>query len=519
MTSARAITTMDGTFPNPASQSNMTSLQPAINVRAVPATLVAVMGPPRRAPWWRNTGKFALLALLWLGLGLALAPASPSAGAYLAAAARARAGLRYDRALDLDTRASAADPSDPRPLCDAGDVRMLQREWQFAADAYRACAALDPSRASAWLGLGDALDALHDGGVLAAWERSAAVGGRDALRRIALRDEVESQFDAARTTWQRLPASDPQALVHLGLLALHDGNLATARRDFLAARATTNPYTGLLESNGFLPLAARPSLDAEGWTRLGLDFLAAGMPRLAADPLRTATMLDPTHGAAHAALGWTLWLLGQPEPAHAEVAASLRLNPGLSFAWFVDSILAEADHLPGRAETDIQHALALDSANPTLWSAEARLALARRDYVGADVAFGNAADDATRPDETIAHLQFLLDHGIGLTDGHALAVATAAQRRWPYAEPVIAVAARLQDAAGHYDVAYYTAQAALALDPTDPSPRLMLARTALNDGDFSAAALNLRIALALRPHGPFAGEAAALLQQVAAVNV
>lgn len=496
----------------------MTSLQPALSVHAIPATLVAVAPPPRR--WsWRGGARLAALVLLWLGLALALAPDTPAAGDYLQAASRARAGLRYDRALDLYALAHAADPADPRPLCAAGDVRMLQREWRAAADTYRACAALDPARPAAWLGLGDALDALHDSGALGAWERSAAAGGRDALRRIALRDEAASSWDTARATWKRLPANDPQALVHLGLLALRAGDLPAARSDFVAARAAPNSYTGVLESNGFLLLAARPGLDADGWMRVGLAFLAANMPTFAASPLSTATALDPADGAAHAALGWTLWILGQSAPARAEAATALQLDPSLSFAWFASSELARADGDPDRAEADLTQALALDTRNPALWSAEGRLALARHDYIAATVAYGNAADLATRPDETIAELQFLLDHGIGLANGRALDRAAQALRHWPYVAAVWALAARLQDAAGRGDTAYYTAQAALALDPTDPGPRVLLARYELNDGDFTAAALDLRTALALQPHGPYATEAATLLARVAAINV
>src|SRR5262249_43071315 len=160
--------------------------------------------------------------------------------------------------------------------------------------AYYHCLALHPrDPAATWLGLGDAFESQLDLKSAAAigsratspqlgfyyenlgrfaemaWQRSAALGSRSALRRLGLYYENLGRFADAGTTWARLPTSDPQALVHLGLYALWQGDLTTAQQDFLAARATPNQYTEVLADNGFLVLAALPTLDGGLRGRLG----------------------------------------------------------------------------------------------------------------------------------------------------------------------------------------------------------------------------------------------------------
>jgi tetratricopeptide (TPR) repeat protein len=499
----------------------MSSLQPAASLRAVPAVLVAVTPPPRwRLPSRRRLTRLGLAALLWLALAVAVSPVSPSDAQYLAGATRARASYRYDRALEDYALAASAAPTDPRPACLTGDVRMLQREWQAAAGAYRRCAAIAPSDAAGWLGLGDALLAQgQTADAEAAWRAAADHGSDTALRRLGGQLERDGRPDDARAAWARLPRGDPQALAHLGLLALWRGDLATARGDFVAARTTDDASTALLQTGDFVDLAARTKLDADYWGRLGYGFLTIGLPALALAPLQTSVRLDPSGGGAHAYLGWTLWQLGRQAEVRGEIAAGVRLDPSLSFAWFAAGQLAAADGKLSAAADAYQNALALDPKNAVVWSSVARLSLARRDYVQAEHALATASDLSTSPADAVALLSFYLDHGLGLQDGRALAAAAKALRRWPHNEPVAFLAARLQDVTGHADDAYYTAQDAVALDPTDPGPYVLLGSYALGEGNYVAAALDLRVALALQPHGPWARQATALAEQVASVQV
>src|SRR5260370_855333 len=169
------------------------------------------------------------------------------------------------------------------------------------------------------------------GGARAAWEHSAVLGGRTAIRQLALADEQDGNLPDAIAAWVRLPPQDPQALAHLGLLALARGDVETARAGFVAARATPNAFADDLVDQGFVALAARPFAGARDFADVGYDLLAAGMPGLAVAPLRTAVARDPSFGDAHSFLGWALWQRGAPEQAEArhEIATGLRLAPGL----------------------------------------------------------------------------------------------------------------------------------------------------------------------------------------------
>jgi Flp pilus assembly protein TadD len=139
------------------------------------------------------------------------------------------------------------------------------------------------------------------------------------------------------------------------------------------------------------------------------------------------------------------------------------------------------------------------------------LALARGDYLEAELDLESAARLATRPDETAALLHFYLDHGYGMTNGRALAAATTAERRWPGSEPVTALYAQIADVSGRSDLASYAAQAAISACPSDPAPYVLLGRYAEDEGQYVTAAGYLRVALALQPDGPWSSQATALL--------
>ena len=483
--------------------------------------------PPRPDPSdarWRLVLHWArlivLYALVLAGLAVALGPTGPSVDDELAAARAASAALRYDHALADYATASTADPADPRPFCDAGDVRMIQQEYADAATDYRRCASLAPRDASASLRLGDALSAAgNTSGAHAAWTAAVALGSLDAHRRLALLDEQQFRMDDARREWNVLPYNDPQAREHLGLLALWNGDYNTARLDFLAVRATTNQYAQQITNAGLVVYAALPVTSATGLGLLGYDFLQLGLPSFAIRPLRAAVALDPGFGDAHAYLGWALWLTGQPAAARTEVALGTRLSPRLSFAWFVAGEVAGVDGNAHAALADFNAGLSDDAKNPILWSADAQAALALYDYVPAEIAFDNAAQLSTDPAYTVTLLRFYVDHAFGIAHDRAQLAASTALQRFPESEPVRYYVAAVYDLYGYPSLAYETALVARALDPTDPAPYVLLARYDEADGDYVSAALELRTALALRPDGPFAAQARALLAPIADISV
>lgn len=479
----------------------------------------------RRARYVRNIVRLILFTLTLLGTLAVVAPDRPGVGDYLSAAASARAGLRYDRALAFYAAASAESPADARPYCATGDVRMLQQEWRDASTAYRACvarAATDTqSGAAGWLGLGNALSTSgDDAGAENAWRHAAQMGSHEAARRLGLLYERQSRFDDALRVWSALPADDPQALEHLGLFALWRGDYATARANFVALRAEPNAYADEMVDNGFLVLAARPPQDATGFSLLGYRFLSIGLPSLSLAPLRAALALAPHDGATHAYLGWALWALGQQREARQEIATGLRLAPQLSFAWYATGQLALADDNAQHAADAFDHAAALDPNNPVIWAASGRLAIARRDYIAGELALERAAELSHDPADTVALLDLYADRGLHLlTTDRAREAALEAVRRFPDSEPIRYLLAVVYDHIGQLSFAYYAAHDAIALDPSDPAPYVLLGRYDFNSGDYVTAALDLRLALALRPQGAQADEARALLAPIEDIAV
>lgn len=460
-----------------------------------------------------------LYALLLGGLAVATGPVGPSVNSYLAAASTARATYRYDRALAWYAAAAAQAPGDPQPRCLAGDVYMLQQEWQSAATAYRACAARSSREPDAWLKLGDALNAAGDlTGADSAWQRAEAAGSMTAHRRLGLLDERLQRIPDALREWALLPSSDPQALAHRGLLALWRGDYDTARLDFIAARATPNEYGEQITDDGFVLFAAQPVPGALGLGQLGYLFLKANMPGLALAPLRQAVAADPQLGDAHAYLGWALWQLGDQTDARPQIAAGLRLAPYLSFAYFAAAEVAVNDGKTSRALTLVERGLESDARNPTLWSLDGHLELAEYQYPQAEIALGNAAQLSNDPAYTIDLLRLYSSHGLGLATGRAQAATITALQRFPNNSEVRYLISEIDSELGYATVAYYTAVQAQALDPANPDPYVILAEFAVNQGDYVAAALDLRTALALQPHGPLAAQAAAMLAPLAGVD-
>ncbi|MGZ3600797.1 MAG: hypothetical protein ACXWQ5_14050, partial [Ktedonobacterales bacterium] len=359
-----------------------------------------------------------------------------------------------------------------------------------------------------------------DAAAESAWRHAAQLGSHEASRRLGLLYERQSRFDDALRAWSALPAGDPQGREHLGLLALWRGDYATARASFVALRAEPNAYADEMVDNGFLVLAARPPQDATGFSLLGYRFLSIGLPSLSLAPLRAALALAPHDGAAHAYLGWALWALGQQREARQEIATGLRLAPQISFAWYATGQLALADDNAQRAADAFDHAAALDPNNSVIWAASGRLAIARRDYIAGELALERAADLSHDPADTVALLDLYADRGLHLlTTDRAREAAFEAVRRFPDSEPIRYLLAVVYDHIGQLSFAYYAAHDAIALDPSDPGPYVLLGRYAFNSGDYVTAALNLRLALALRPHGAQADEARALLAPIEDIAV
>ncbi len=450
----------------------------------------------------------------------AAGPVTPSGAQYLAAAAQARAGYRYDRALAFYAAAAVADPADSRPRCLAGQVYVLQQLLPQAVAAYRRCVTLAPGDASAWLALGDAYSAQsNEAGALDAWRHSTSLGGADGWRRIALSDEGRGNFAGAIADWTELPPSDPQALEHLGLIALERGDVQTARVDFQAARSQPSRYADEIVDGGFALAAVAPLTTSDQLGRLGYVFLAAGMPAFALSPLRRAVALDPTNGTAHAYLGWTLWVSGQRAEARSEVALAQNLPPVSSFALFAEGEIAAADGSVAQALACFKQGVALDARNPVLWSELGRADLMAADYISAELADGNAAQLSTDPAYTIAFLHLYVDHHFGLATGRARIAASSALARFPDNAAVHDLAGQIFDLLGQPTDAFYAWQQARALDPSDPAPYVYLGRYAENEGNLVTAALDLRTALALQPDGPLAARARALLAPIVDIPV
>ncbi|MGH2502763.1 MAG: tetratricopeptide repeat protein, partial [Ktedonobacterales bacterium] len=257
--------------------------QPRIPRVAAPASTPApgLLGLIREVVWPRGVGgewtarwRNALFALTLLAVCCACIPIQPGAGDDLAAATRARAGYRYDEALAFYAQAHAADGTDHSPLCDSGDVYALQQEYQRAASAFRACAALAPNDGSTWLRLGDALASAHDdAGAVAAWQRAGAAGDFSGYAKLAERAESLSQLDTAAQWWSRMPQDSELAQGHLGMLALAQGNVAGASAHFFGLIHSESDYAISLRDAGVYLLATRAPTTALDEENIGITLL------------------------------------------------------------------------------------------------------------------------------------------------------------------------------------------------------------------------------------------------------
>lgn len=502
-------------------QPSASPVAPSIERPQAPTTTNA---PPRgkrvrpRSPRWRRPATFALvLVALIATLGFD----QPSEGSYLAAATQARATYRYDRALALYAAAARQYPRDGQPYCLRGDVFTLQQELKSAIDAYQRCAEISPTDANAWLSLGDARQATQDiQGAIAAWQQSAARGGVNAHRRLGVAYERQQRIDDAVTEWRKLPPGDPQALEHLGLIALWSGDTATAQTDLVAARSQTSTFADEIDEGGFAVFAALPPTSSDAYGRLGYAFLREGMAALALRPLRMAVALDPRNGDAHAYLGWALWQNGQTASARAETAIGRQLSPHLAFGWYASGEIAVADGRYSEAENDFLAGLASDGKNSALWDALGHVQRQLQKYFQAELAFRNAATLSADPSFTIDWLHYFADYHIGFTSSDtARYAANTALQAFPDNGAVHELVGDIYDLSGLTNDAYFQWQQAITLDPSLPGPYIGLARYAESQGDFVQAAWELRTALALLPDGPDAAQGRSLLALVADVEV
>ncbi|MGH2486145.1 MAG: tetratricopeptide repeat protein, partial [Ktedonobacterales bacterium] len=320
--------------------------------------------------------------------------------------------------------------------------------------------------------------------------------------------------------WKRLPASDPEALEHLGVFALWRGDTATARADLVAVRAQPSAYRDEIDAGGFAVFAAQPPTTSDAYGRMGYAFLSTDMTTLALRPLQTAIALDPNNGDAHAYLGWALWQTGKTSDALAQETLARRLSPHLAFGWYASGEMAVATGKFSDAEHDFLEGVTYDGRNSALWDALGHVQRQLRKYYDAELDFQNAATLSSDPQYTIDWLHYFTDFHIGFSSSDtARYAANTAIGMFPENGAVRTLVGAIYDLSGLVNDAYFQWQQAITLDPSDPRPYIGLARYAENQGDFVQAAWELRTALALQPDGPDAPAAHALLAVVADVAV
>jgi len=212
--------------------------------------------------------------------------------------APAHTRARYNLALVLqraDRLAEAAKELqhtiDTEPRAEAyytlGIVRWHQGDLDRAADALRAAITAEPRYASAHEALGGVLRDRRD------WTGAAA-----ALRRaIALRPDT------------------PGAYFALGRVLQSSGDQDGARRAIADGERLRRRSEALHE--------------ALVWTAVGAANFDRGELVAALDDFRRAVAADETYAPAHYQIGRTLYLLSQPEAAHAAFARAQQLNPSL----------------------------------------------------------------------------------------------------------------------------------------------------------------------------------------------
>ena len=240
--------------------------------------------------------------------------------------------------------------------------------------------------------------------------------------------------------------------------------------------------------------------------------------RLPSRPFQRAVGLAPRNGEAHAFLGWTFLLLGQATKAGPQIRLGLALAPNNSFSWFAAGEAALGSGDPGEALHDFLQGSALDLANPIFYAQAGQAALTQHDYSDALSLLQTASTLSDQPAYAISFLSIFVSYHLGQDDGTARRAAIAASDRWPNNEAIQFQLAEIFVEANEGANAYYTAETAKSLDPTDPGPYILLGTQAENEGDYVVAALDFRIALALRPSGPLAPEARTLLAPISDVS-
>jgi tetratricopeptide (TPR) repeat protein len=302
------------------------------------------------------------------------------------------------------------------------------------------------------------------------------------------------------------------------MLSLWEGNTTLAGRNFQLVATSGGLAATQLAAAGFTVLVTQPQDTSQIQGELGHAFLAADIPALAVVPFERAVSLAPRSGVAHAYLGWTLLQLDQPLRAKPEVARGVSLSPSVGFVWFAAGEVELALGQPALALTDFQEGETLDPGNPLLFAEAGQAALLLRNYTAAERFLETASSLSSTPTEAIALLSIYVDFHLGMGDGTARAAGIRAVTRWPRSEALQFLLAQILADSDQLVDAYYATLTAHRLDPTDPGPYVLLGAQAESEGDYITAALDLRIALALRPSGPLAPEARTLLAPIANVS-
>ncbi len=459
--------------------------------------------------------------LVLLGGLVAVAPQQPAMANDLAAAASARQSLRYDRALVWYAAAAQADPYAAQPHCEAGDVLALQQQWHAAVTEIRACLARNPSDGAAYLALGSALLGGGDTtGARAAWEYAASrLGQSDGTRQIALLDERTGNLADAQAQWAKLGTNDADALAHLGIFALSEGDIGTARNDFDGAERALRDRGGVRLAETFGRFVSQPPVTADALGKLGYTLLSANLSYLALRPLNVAVSLEPSNGTVRAFRGWAEHLTGNSAAASADEALATTDAPTLPFAWFAAGEVALSHGDVHGAVAAFQGGLAAQPENAELWQALGRVEHFAHDDVEAQQSFTQAVRYGTDPSYVETQLQAYLDSGAGITTQMASVIASTAEQRWPRVSSVRFLAAEVYGMLGQTDAANDALRAAETLDPLNPGPHVLLGEIFLNERAYLSAAAEFRTALALAPNGLFASRARADLAPLATLQV
>ncbi len=381
---------------------------------------IEAFGQLNNAMLLERAGKFDLAEAAFAGQAGRSGVFTLAYGAFLERRGRKlEAQALYDRALAKDptdpafvaahARVAAGRPAPPAPslrsgaaqaLVDPAALLLAQKQSDAGLAYLRLALALDPDFSEAWVLMGDAMEAQHDGaGARAAYAR-VAPGSPEyttAQGRLALDLQEDGQKEAALQTARTLAhsrADDPHTLLVLADLYRDDDRYSEAIQTLDQLMTQVGPSVSadwrlyfqrgaLLERDGKWAdaqidlqhsLALKPD-DPEVLNYLGFAWADRG-ERLdqALHLLQRANTLSPDSGAFVDSLGWAHYRLGQYHQAVDELEHAASLDPADPD---INSHLGDAYWRSGRkleAEYQWRRVLTLQPDAPTRTAIQAKLA-------------------------------------------------------------------------------------------------------------------------------------------------